>query len=71
MRTVLALWILSLPTVQAGEFPGGHEALVAVTTDWIANDQSLHQDLIEVTPPDRRIPSQTVNPTCHQVPVYQ
>ena len=48
--------LLSLPTVQAGEFPGGQEALVAVTTDWIANDQSLHRDLIEVTPPDRRIP---------------
>ena len=48
--------LLSLPTVQAGGFPGGQEALVAVTTDWIANDQSLHRDLIEVTPPDRRIP---------------
>ncbi len=57
MRALFLLFgLLSLPTVQAGEFPGGREALVAVTTDWIANDQSLHRDLIEVTPPDRRIP---------------
>ncbi len=57
MRALFLIFgLLSHPIVQAGEFPGGHEALVAVTTDWIANDQSLHRDLIEVTPPDRRIP---------------
>jgi len=57
MRVLFLIFaLLSLPTAQAGEFPGGHEALVAVTTDWIAKDQSLHRDLIEVTPPDRRIP---------------
>ena len=57
MRALILIFgLLSLTTVQAGEFPGGHEALVAVTTDWIATAQALHRDLIEVTPPDRRIP---------------
>ena len=41
---------------QAGPFPGGHEALVGVTTDWIAGNQSVDRNQIAVTPPDRRIP---------------
>ena len=51
--------VLGLLTAQIGHaavFPGGHEALIAVTTEWIATDQSIDQHQIQITPPDRRIP---------------
>lgn len=52
-------FILGLLTQSLGyaeSFPGGHEALVSVTADWIAKDQSIDRRRIEVMPPDRRVP---------------
>jgi len=57
-------FILGLLTQSSGYadgFPGGHEALVSITTAWIADDQSIDQNWVKVTPPDKRIP---VSP-CH------
>ena len=51
--------VLGLLTANIGNavaFPGGHEALIAVTTEWIAADQSIDQHQVQITPPDRRIP---------------
>ena len=71
MRALFLLFDFFHPRFKPG-ISGGREALVVVTTDWIANDQSLHRDLIEVTLPDRRIPiaKLSIQPR-HQVPVYQ
>jgi hypothetical protein len=47
-------FILGLLTQSLGyadSFPGGHEALVSITTAWIADDQSIDRDWIKVTPP--------------------
>ena len=53
------LMVLGLLTANIGHaeaFPGGHEALIAVATEWIATNQSIEQYQVEITPPDRRIP---------------
>ena len=50
------LGLLTQSLGYANSFPGGHEALVSVTTDWIAKDQSIDKKWIEVMPPDRRVP---------------
>lgn len=57
MRVILlVIGLFTIVVSQAGPFPGGHEALLEVTKDWIANDQSIDRTQIAVTPPDRRIP---------------
>jgi len=48
--------LLTVNIGHAAAFPGGHEALMAATTEWIANDQSINQHQVDITPPDRRIP---------------
>jgi flagella basal body P-ring formation protein FlgA len=50
------LGLLTQSLGYANGFPGGHEALVSITTAWIADDQSIDRDWIKVTPPDKRIP---------------
>lgn len=56
LRLCFIFGLLIANPASASSFPGGHEALVSVTTDWIATDQSINRDSIKVTPPDRRIP---------------
>ena len=55
-QIVFILGLLTQSLGYADSFPGGHEALVSVTTEWIAKDQSIDKEWIEVLPPDRRIP---------------
>ena len=55
-QIVFILGLLTQSLGYADSFPGGHEALVSVTTDWIAKDQSIDKKWIEVMPPDRRVP---------------
>ena len=52
----MVLGLLTANIGHAAVFPGGHEALIAVTTEWIATDQSIGQHQVQITPPDRRIP---------------
>jgi len=52
----MVLGLLTVNIGHAAAFPGGHEALVAAITNWIANDQSINQHQVDITPPDRRIP---------------
>ena len=52
----MVLGLLTANIGHAAVFPGGHEALIAVTTEWIATDQSIDQHQVQITPPDRRIP---------------
>ena len=52
----MVLGLLNANIGHAVAFPGGHEALISVATEWIATDQSIEQYQVEVTPPDRRIP---------------
>jgi flagella basal body P-ring formation protein FlgA len=55
-RLCFIFGLLIANPASASGFPGGHEALVSVTTTWIATDQAINRDSIKVTPPDRRIP---------------
>jgi flagella basal body P-ring formation protein FlgA len=55
-RLCFIFGLLIANPASASSFPGGHEALVSVTTTWIATDQAINRDSIKVTPPDRRIP---------------
>lgn len=60
MRVIfLVIGLCPVFVSHAGPFPGGHEALLVVTSNWIANDQSIDRNQIVVTPPDRRIPIDT------------
>ena len=52
----VVLGLFSANIGYAAAFPGGHEALIAASTKWIAADQSIDQHQVEITPPDRRIP---------------
>jgi hypothetical protein len=52
----MVLGLLTANIGYAAVFPGGHEALIAVTTEWIATNQSIDQHQVQITPPDRRIP---------------
>ena len=52
----VVLGLFSANIGHAAAFPGGHEALIAATTEWIAAHQSIDQHQVEITPPDRRIP---------------
>ena len=55
LAIIMVLGLLTANIGHAAAFPGGHEALIAVTTEWIATDQSVDQHQVEITPPDRRI----------------
>jgi flagella basal body P-ring formation protein FlgA len=57
MRVIfLVTGLFTVLMSHAEPFRGGHEALIEVTTDWIASDQLIDHHQITVTPPDRRIP---------------
>src|SRR6056300_363912 len=53
---LMVLGLFSANIGYAAAFPGGHEALIAASTKWIAADKSIDQHQVEITPPDRRIP---------------
>lgn len=52
----MVLGLLTTNISHAAAFPGSHEALVAVITEWIAVDQSIDQYQVKIILPDRRIP---------------